>query len=151
MKRQRQQALLDLVRREPLSSQEEIRRRLARLGHATTQATVSRDLDELGLVRIRDHGGRLRYAPPDGTNPQQKIPLRALLQEFTVDVHTSRNLVLLNTPPGAANTVARAIDVSGVPGVLGTVAGDDTILIVTGEGVRAGGVAARLRKEAGLA
>ena len=150
MKAERQTALLDLVKREPLSSQEEIRRRLARLGHDATQATISRDLEELGIVRMRDGAGRLRYASSgDGVVPP--IPLRALLQEFTVDVQHSGNIVLVKTPPGAANAVARAVDVNEVEGVIGTVAGDDTILIVVREGVKARTVATKLKREAGVA
>lgn len=151
MKRQRQHVLLELVRQEPLSSQEEIRRRLATAGHPATQATISRDVDELGLVRLRDRGGRIRYTQPEEAAPGPVIPLGALLQEFTVAVEYSANLVLVKTPPGAASAVARALDVEALEGVLGTVAGDDTIMVVVREGVRARAVAGRLKKEAGLA
>jgi transcriptional regulator of arginine metabolism len=150
MKRQRQQTLLELVRREPLPSQEEIRRRLGRLGHRATQSTISRDLEELGLVRVRNERGRLHYAAPDASAPQRGIPVRALLQEFLVAVESSGNLVLLKTPPGAANTVARGLDASPPDGVIGTVAGDDTIIVVVRDGVRASAVARRMKSVAGI-
>ncbi len=151
-KRQRHQALIDLVRREALGSQEEIRRRLEELGHPATQSTISRDLEELGLVRVRDGGGELRYAAPEGGRAAASPGvLRALLGEFVVRIEHSGNLVLVMTPPGAASAVARALDETPPEGILGTVAGDDTILVVVPEGVRAATVAARLRNLAGLA
>ena len=153
MKRQRQQALLDLVRREALSSQHQITERLVRLGHEATQSTVSRDLEELGLVRVRDEAGRLRYAPPEQAGPAQvPVPrLRALLGEFAISIEASGNLVVVATPPGTAGVVAEAIDREDVPGVLGTVAGDNTILVVAREGVRGRTIATRLRALGGLA
>lgn len=151
-KLQRQRAVLELVRREPLGSQDEIRRRLADLGLPATQSTISRDLEELGLVRVRGTGGELHYATPEETRPASPgNGLRALLREFAAGVDHSGNLVLVTTPPGAAMAVARVIDESSVPGVLGTVAGDDTIIVVTRRQVRAVDVARRLREIAGLA
>jgi transcriptional regulator of arginine metabolism len=148
MKRARQQALLDLVRRERVSSQEEIRRRLARMGHRATQSTISRDLEELGLVRVRGEGGP-RYALPNG-DAHPAPPLPSLLREFAVEVASSGNLVVVKTPPGAANAVAEAIDRAGMDDVVGTVAGDDTILLVVREGVRGATVARRIRSQARL-
>ncbi len=151
MKRQRQQALLELIRREPLGSQSEIQSRLSVAGHHATQSTISRDLDELGLVRVRAEGRRFRYAEPSETTAHATASrLRMLLQEFLISVDTSGNLALALTPPGAANAVAEAIDHAGIEGVLGTVAGDNTILIVAKDGVKGSTVARRLRDAGGL-
>jgi transcriptional regulator of arginine metabolism len=151
VKRQRQQALVELVRRGPLSTQEEIRAQLERVGHRATQSTISRDLEELGLVRIRDTEGHLRYALPGDAGPSgARSRLRALFAEFVTAVEASGNLVVVTTPAGAANAVAEALDHAGVEGILGTVAGDNTILIVAGEGTRGKALAKRLREIGGL-
>jgi len=153
MKRQRQRALMELVRHEPLGSQEQIRKRLGELGFDATQSTISRDLEELGLVRIRDGGGHLRYAElaeGNGSNGHHLPPLEALLREFALAVEASGNIVLVKTPPGAANAVAQGLDQSTVDGLLGTVAGDDTILIVATSGPAGRSLAAKLREIAGL-
>ena len=149
MKRQRQQALLELIRDERLGSQEEIRDRLAKLGHRATQSTISRDLEELGLVRARD-GGVARYVVATEEEPHPRIPVEALLREFCLSVDGSGNLLVLKTMPGTANAVASGMDQAPIPGVLGTVAGDDTILVVLAQGVRAGPMSKRLRGLAGL-
>ncbi len=117
-----------------------------------TQATVSRDLEDLGAVKVRVPGGELVYAVPelpvDQVAPEEV--LRRVLGEWVVDVAFSGNLVVLRTPPGSAHVVASALDRAGLDDVIGTVAGDDTILVVGSE--RAGGaaVADRLRSLAGL-
>jgi transcriptional regulator of arginine metabolism len=137
MKRRRQQAILDLVRRDSLGSQSAILGRLRKQGFEVTQPTVSRDLEELGLVRTRDDRGRLRYAPPseagNGHGPER---MHRILAEYVVGLEPSGNLVVVRTPPGSANTVAQVIDQVGLKDVIGTVAGDDTILLVAKEGVR---------------
>jgi transcriptional regulator of arginine metabolism len=150
MKRQRQQALLELVRAEALSSQDEIAARLERLGFPATQSTISRDLDELGLVRMRDVEGHLRYATPENSGSNGARHIRTILREFAQSIEHSRNLVVVRTPPASAMPVARALDASDVDGILGTVAGDDTIIVVVREDVRARDVAANLRSMAGL-
>ena len=152
MKRQRQQALLELIRREPLGSQAEIRSRLSTAGHRATQSTISRDLDELGLVRVRGAGGGFRYAEPSAaTASLAAARLRMVLQEFLISIEPSGGLALALTPPGAASAVAEAIDHAGIEGVLGTVAGDNTILVVAKQGVKGATVARRLREAGGLA
>jgi transcriptional regulator of arginine metabolism len=130
-KAQRQDLILDLVRRRALRSQEDIARALADEGAPVTQSTVSRDIEELGLVKVRDADGRLRYAPP-GAVPSSHgdSQLHVLAKAFLLSAEPSGNLVVVRTPPGAAQALASAIDLSGVPGVLGTVAGDDTILLI---------------------
>ncbi|HUG88711.1 MAG TPA: arginine repressor [Actinomycetota bacterium] len=147
MKRRRQQAILELVRREPLASQQAILDRLRELGYEVTQPTVSRDLDELGLTRVRDASGHLRYASPQDAAPVgRKEELRHVLQEFVLGIVASGNLVVVRTPPGAANAVAQVLDRVEITDVVGTVAGDDTILVVAREGVRGRTVQRRLER-----
>jgi transcriptional regulator of arginine metabolism len=153
MKRQRQQALLELVRRELLGSQEQIRARLHALGYEATQSTISRDLEELGLVRVRDGRGHLRYAElaeGNGSNGHHVPQLDALLREFALAVEVSANIVLVKTPPGAANALAQGLDGSSMKGLLGTVAGDDTILAVATSVAAGKSLARALRSMAGI-
>jgi transcriptional regulator of arginine metabolism len=115
MKDDRQRAILDLVRQRPVHTQQELVNALAELGYSATQATVSRDIQELGLVRDGD-----RYAAGQP----------AILRELVVSVRQVKFLVVVRTASGTANLVARAIDEGGPPEVVGTVAGDDTIMVV---------------------
>jgi transcriptional regulator of arginine metabolism len=104
------------------------------------------------LVRVRDPEGHLRYALPGDAGPAgARSRLRALFAEFVTSVEASGNLVVVTTPAGAANAVAEALDHAGVEGMLGTVAGDNTILIVAREGMRGRTLAKRLREIGGLA
>ena len=145
MKTRRQQAILELVRAEPLSSQTAILARLHEQGFDVAQSTVSRDLDELGLARVRDAAGRLRYAPPESAAPIGRPDrLRRTLEEFVVGMQASANVVVIHTPPGAAQAVARTLDEAALDDVIGTVAGDDTILVVAREGVAGRTLLARL-------
>jgi transcriptional regulator of arginine metabolism len=136
VKARRQQAILGLVEGEALGSQGEIRERLASLGIEATQSTISRDLEELGLARIHA-GGIVRYVVPghaDGPAPAGL--LRRLLDEFALSiVRTSAGLVV-RTPPGAAAALAEGIDRAAIPQVAGTIAGDNTILVLGREGIR---------------
>ena len=153
MKRQRQRALVELVRHEPLGSQEQIRQRLSEVGFAATQSTISRDLEELGLVRVRDGEGHLRYAEladGNGANGNHAPPLDALLREFALSVEAAGNLVLVKTPPGTANALAQGLDQSPIDGLLGTVAGDDTILAVAKTPAAGRTLVRELRSMAGL-
>ena len=134
VKAKRQQAILSLVSRERLASQEEIRARLAAMGLEATQSTISRDIEELGLARVHDREG-VRYVVPGraaGGSPTRL--LRHLLDEFALAFVPSGNLLVIRTPPGAANALAEGIDRAELPEVAGTVAGDDTILVVAAEG-----------------
>jgi transcriptional regulator of arginine metabolism len=116
MKEDRQRAILELVRDRPVHTQHELARALGERGFAATQATVSRDIQELGLVRTGDG-----YRAGVPVSPVSELVLSMTQVEF---------LMVIRTPPGTANLVARAVDESGVEGVAGTVAGDDTILAV---------------------
>ena len=147
MKAQRQRRIVQLLRRRSVSSQEELAGLLRRHGEHVTQATLSRDLEELGAIRVRENG-RAVYRLPDEP-PSGEDRLRHMLEEFALEVESSGNLVVVKTPPGGANAVARAMDNTVVKDVIGTVAGDDTILVVCREGVAGQTVARRLRTLAG--
>lgn len=101
-------------------------------GFDVTQATVSRDLKELGAIKVRSGGGGFSYALGGGATDEAE--LGKTVADFAEGIHPSGNLVVIKTPPGAAQVVAGAIDRSAIAGVLGTVAGDDTVLVVVGEG-----------------
>lgn len=147
MKQQRQQAILELVRRESLPTQRAIMARLRDRGFDATQPTVSRDLEELGLARVRGSNGELRYAPPDAAGrPRRLAQLVRRLEEFALGMEASGNLVLIRTPPGAANAVAEVLDEVPFDDIAGTVAGDDTILVVAREGIRGRTLIRRLER-----
>jgi transcriptional regulator of arginine metabolism len=137
-KARRQQAILELIARERLASQEEIRTRLGTFGIAATQSTISRDIEELGLARVHDAEG-VRYVVPGGsaaTNGAQPTGLlRRLLDEFALSVVRSDAGLLIRTPPGAASALAEGIDRVGLADIAGTIAGDNTILVLGREGV----------------
>ena len=135
-----------------MSSQQQLVEILAEAGVEATQATVSRDLEEIGAVKVRAAGGESVYAVPD--LPKDRVApeehLRRVLGDWVVEVACSANLVIVRTPPGSAHVVASALDRAGLPEILGTVAGDDTILVVAVETVGGAGLADRLSSLAGL-
>jgi transcriptional regulator of arginine metabolism len=135
----RRNQILELLHHETVATQEELRRKLARRGIQVTQATVSRDIEELGLVKTRE-GYRLPEAP-EPAPPQP--PLSIVLKEFVREVCQASNLVIVKTHPGNAHTVAVVLDAEQWPEVAGTVAGDDTIFVATARARDA----ARLRKK----
>ena len=135
-KAQRQHAIAQLLARHQVTSQPQLVELLSSDGLTATQATVSRDLDDLGAVKVRLPGGDLAYAIPE-YEPERLAPqdhLRRVLSEWVAEVNHSGNLVVLRTPPGCAHVVASALDRSGTAGLLGTVAGDDTLIVVVREG-----------------
>jgi transcriptional regulator of arginine metabolism len=149
-KAKRQQTILSLIGRERLASQEEIRARLHALGLDATQSTISRDVDELGLARVHDAGG-LRYVVPGRADvaPPGAL-LRRALQEFALSFSQGAGeLLLIRTPPGAANALAEAMDRAELAGIAGTVAGDDTILVVPNRGRTARSIERVLARIAG--
>jgi transcriptional regulator of arginine metabolism len=150
----RHRQIVDLLRRHPVRSQVELAELLATAGVAVTQTTLSRDLVELGAVKVRHPDGGLVYAVPGeggdrtprGGVEQELLDARLarLCEELLVTAEASANLVVLRTPPGAAQFLALAVDHSVLPSVLGTVAGDDTVLLVTRAPDGGAEVAARL-------
>lgn len=149
---QRQQAIAKLVARHAVTNQPLLVELLAGEGIAATQATVSRDLEDLGAVKVRVPGGETVYAIPE-YEPNRLAPedqLRRVMGEWVAEVRHSGNLVVLRTPPGCAHVVASALDRSGMTGLLGTVAGDDTLLCVAEEDFGGPALTAHLRDLAGL-
>lgn len=144
-KQQRQRMIADWLRRHRIGSQEELVARLDLAGVSATQATVSRDLDELGAVRIR-RDGAMHYRLPEQLDNGDAAQLDRLLGEWVTDIIAAGNLVVLKTPPGSANLVANALDAAGLEEVAGTIAGDDTIFAALVDGAAAGAVAEGLRR-----
>ncbi len=131
MKARRQRQILEIIRRQVIETQEELAEALRAAGFPVTQATVSRDIRELGLVKVPGDNNTFRYAPPGETPPLRRDErLKRLLRSSVQLIDYSENLVVVKTLPGEAQGVASAIDQVAWPEIIGTVAGDDTILIV---------------------
>jgi len=154
---QRQRRIVELLGAHEVHSQGELSDLLAAEGTEVTQATLSRDLVELGAVKVR-RGRALAYAVPGeggevaavgSIGDAASARLRRTCEELLVSAAAAVNLVVLRTPPGAANYLASAIDQTRDPEVVGTIAGDDTILLVTGSAGQASAVAERLQSLAG--
>ena len=152
LKQQRQQAIGRLIGQQAVANQPQLLELLGKEGITATQATVSRDLEELGVIKVRVPGGQSVYALPE-LETGRIAPfeqLRRVLGEWVGEVAVSANLVVLRTPPGCAHVVGSALDRSGLDGLLGTVAGDDTLLGVAASTTTGDELAERLRRLAGL-
>ncbi len=157
-KNARHQRIVELVSHQEVRSQTELADFLAVSGLHVTQATLSRDLVELDAVKVRGLSGALVYAVPgEGGDRRPTAPgesaaatqrLARLCNELLVSAEASANLVVLRTPPGAAQFLASAFDKAELPGILGTIAGDDTLLVI---GRDPGGGAALVRRFLALA
>jgi transcriptional regulator of arginine metabolism len=130
VKAARQRALSELLRTRGVPSQAQLLAHLREAGFEATQATVSRDLEDLGAVKVRGPGGHLVYALPETEPVTGEDEVRRALAFSLLDAVPSANLVVLRTPPGHAHVLAFTLDRAGLPGVCGTVAGDDTVLVV---------------------
>ena len=119
-----------LLKERKIGSQDELVSLLAQEGHRVTQATVSRDLSALGAEKQMGASGEF-YALPDERAPKKLFELARRMREFVVDMGSSANSVVLKTPPGAGGTVAAALDGADLEEVLGSVTGDDTVLVIT--------------------
>jgi transcriptional regulator of arginine metabolism len=150
-KAQRQHRISELLARRQVGSQAQLVELLGEDGVKVNQATVSRDLEELGAIKVRVPGGDTAYAIPE--LPRSQVApvdhLRRVLSDWVVEADRSGDLVVVGTPPGSAHVVASAIDRNGLDGVLGTVAGDDTILVIA-RARRGAAVLHRLRELAGI-
>jgi transcriptional regulator of arginine metabolism len=150
--------IVELVRTRPVRSQTELAELLAAAGGQVTQATLSRDLEELGALKVRRADGPAVYLIPEDGAPVPRPPagrggpagagggtarpparLVRLLRELLTGADASGNLAVLRTPPGGAQFLASALDRSGLPEVVGTIAGDDTVLVVAREPADGGG------------
>ena len=151
-KQSRQHRIAKLLEQHAVTSQPQLVDLLKANGVAATQATVSRDLEEMGAIKVRAAGGDSVYAIPE-LPKEQRAPedhLRRMMSDWVVDVASSGNLVVIRTPPGSAHVVGSALDRSGLPEVLGTVAGDDTLIVVAAEDAGGATVARQLSDLAGL-
>src|SRR5271157_4436097 len=137
----RRTQIVDLLRTEEVETQEDLRRKLARRGIHVTQATVSRDIEELGLVKTRSG-----YSLPEAAEPMSppQPTLAIVLKEFLAGVRQAANLVIVKTRPGNAHSVAVALDAEPWEEVVGTIAGDDTIFIATPSGRHAEAIRKKL-------
>jgi len=145
LKERRLRAIADLIRGNALANQEELADRLGSLGFAVTQATISRDLEHLGAVKVR-RAGQLSYALPDavrGASPR----LAGVFRDWVQSVEAAATLVVIKTPPGSAHLVGVALDNSGLPEIAGTICGDDTIFVACRSDVEASALAAKFGRE----
>jgi transcriptional regulator of arginine metabolism len=142
----RQKALAELIRAEPIGSQEDVTARLRAQGHEVTQATVSRDLVQLGAVKVK-RGGAVSYALPEqiGASDWAAARLQRILAEWVQSVEAAGNLLILKTPPGSAHLVGLAVDQAQLEEVAGTICGDDTLFVALRDGVASAMMAERFR------
>jgi transcriptional regulator of arginine metabolism len=144
LKERRLRALADVIRSGALASQDELAERLSALGFAVTQATISRDLEQIGAIKVR-RDGQLSYALPDtplnGTSPR----LAAVFRDWVRSVEPAANLVVIKTPPGSAHLVGVALDQSDLPEIVGTICGDDTIFVACRAAAEAQALSSKLR------
>ena len=142
-RRERQSAILEIVREQAISTQSELVQALRSAGHDVVQTTVSRDVHELGLVKVRAPSGRLVYAPPGASDLDRVRAISSAMRRYAVTVEATGNILVVTTPSGYANALAQSLDENPHPGIAGTLAGDNTIFIAAREGT----AAASLRDE----
>lgn len=144
-RRERQSVVLRLVSERALSTQSELVQALRDEGHDVVQTTVSRDIAELGLVKVRAPSGRLVYAAPGAGDADRLRAIGAAMRRYAVAVHAATGgLVVVTTPSGYASALAQAIDEGGHPSIAGTLAGDNTIFIAARQGAEAAELCAEL-------
>jgi transcriptional regulator of arginine metabolism len=149
MKARRQAAILDIVQREPIRSQEQLRRRVKGEGFDVTQATLSRDIREIGLVKGGADGAYQAPVQPAASPANAVSVLQRALAEYLARVDRVQQLVLLRTGAGQAQLLGVALDRARLSEVVGTIAGDDTILVIAPDARRARALVHRLEELAG--
>ena len=137
--------ILEIIAEKPIETQDELASALVAEGFNVTQATVSRDIKELGLIKIND-GGRQRYVREGGKEKNFLSNIANIYRNAVLSITSAQNLVILKTVPGGASTVGMNIDRLGDPDILGCVAGDDTVLAVTPTLIDAERIADKLRE-----
>ncbi|HVE38936.1 MAG TPA: arginine repressor [Planctomycetota bacterium] len=143
-KAERQKALLDIIAKQAVSTQAELKDLLKERGIEADQATLSRDIRELGLIKASDDGAHYRYAPVEAVQPPVHTKASAILARLVRKIDCSGNLLVIKTDPGEASPIGLALDRMGWSEVVGTVAGDDTLLVVVKEGSPARKLAKRI-------
>ena len=140
MKTTRQRAILSLIATRPVHSQEELAHLLEQQGYEVTQATVSRDIKDLGLIKVplkngSGNGSQFKYVEP-GLGKSYASRLHRVIAELVRECRGSLNSIVLRTPPGSAMLVASAVDEAGWPEVMGTIGGDDTVLVIVDDAAK---------------
>ena len=149
MKARRQSVILDVIQREPVRSQEQLRQRVRTAGFDVTQATLSRDIRELGLVKGGADGAYQAAAQVAPNGQAARTLLQRALGEYLTRVDRVQQMVLLRTGPGQAQLLGVALDRARLPEVVGTIAGDDTILVIAPDVRRARALVKRLEEPTG--
>ena len=144
-RQQRHAAILRILRDQSVSTQTELAEALHAAGHDVVQTTVSRDIHELGLIKVRNSSGRLVYAPPEAAEAERADAIAVAFARWALDVEPSGNLVVVLTPHGYASPLAQAIDVARHPRIAGTIAGENTVLLVAREGFTGAKLAEEIR------
>jgi len=144
-RQQRHAAILRILRDHSVSTQTELAEALHAAGHDVVQTTVSRDIHELGLIKVRNSSGRLVYAPPEAADAERADAIAVAFARWALDVEPSGNLVVVLTPHGYASPLAQAIDVAHHPRIAGTIAGENTVLLIAREGVTGAKLAEEVR------
>jgi transcriptional regulator of arginine metabolism len=148
---ERQGAILEMIKRHRIGTQAELCHALRELGLECDQATISRDVKELGLVKTIGDTGHPYYAAVDDLAPSARTPSPLLLRRYVRSVAGSGNLVVIKGDPGMGSAIGQVIDHLGLDDIIGSVAGDDTVLAVVREGATTSRVLDQLRREIGLA
>jgi transcriptional regulator of arginine metabolism len=131
MKAWRHKKILEAIKDQEISTQEELVDALQKAGFSVTQATISRDIKELGLLKVPGKSGVSRYTVPgEPLNPRNEDRMKRLFKDSVISLDSSENLIIIKTLPGEAQGVASTVDCAGWPEIIGTVAGDDTIMVV---------------------
>jgi transcriptional regulator of arginine metabolism len=144
-RQQRHAAILRILRDHPVSTQTELADALHAAGHDVVQTTVSRDIHELGLIKVRGSSGRLIYAPPQAAEAERADAIAVAFARWALEVEASGNLVVVVTPYGYASPLAQAIDVAHHPRIAGTIAGENTVLLIAREGTTGTKLAEEIR------
>ncbi len=142
---ERQGTILRLCQQQPLSTQAEVAEALRSIGIETVQATVSRDIAQLGLVKVRNDEGRLVYALPGAADLHRLDELTSALRRYLGETSASGTLLVIKTPRGFAAALADAIDDASLPEVAGTIAGDNTVFVAARDGLTAVELESHLR------
>lgn len=131
MKFQRQSKILELIEKENIETQEDLSKRLRDWGFATTQATISRDIKELRLVKVMTPGGTYKYAPASSENEAGMMGrVRNIFKESVVSINSAQNMVVIKTLPGLGSAAGYAVDALHHADIVGSIAGDDTVFVV---------------------
>ena len=136
MKFKRQSAIMQIISQNDIKTQEELSEKLTEMGFATTQATISRDIKELRLIKVNSLSGGYKYSSPSQGDDAGFLPrLRTIFKECVIGIQRAQNLVVIRTITGMANAAAYAIDQLKIDNIIGTIAGDDTILVILADNV----------------